>query len=68
MVGNVQYQNVECHCPSKTAGKPYACHCEESLLQKTSYMFTYSGLVIIASGILLFILGWKKQSLTGVLK
>lgn len=67
IIGYGQYSSVMCHCPAQIQGKPFNCGCIENPIQITGHLVTYAGLAISGSGILLFVLGWKKQrSIVGV--
>lgn len=67
IMGYEQYANTRCECPAQIVGKPFNCHCEESLQQNIGHIVTYVGFAITGTGIILFLLGWRRQnSLVGL--
>ncbi|HEU5221845.1 MAG TPA: hypothetical protein VFU58_07270 [Candidatus Nitrosotalea sp.] len=69
VIGYGMYANIGCECPAQIVGKPFDCHCEENLEQNIGHMITYFGFTVTGTGIILFVLGWRRQkSLVGVEK
>ena len=67
IIGYAQYADVACYCPAQIEGKPFNCGCGEGLEQTMGHIAAYVGLAIVAGGIILFVVGWRKQqSLEGV--
>ncbi|MGB6463306.1 MAG: hypothetical protein WA799_03760 [Nitrosotalea sp.] len=61
VLGYGSYTTVGCHCPAQISGKPFNCHCNENLVQTVGHVMVYAGMIIIASGIALFVSGWRKK-------
>lgn len=69
VIGYGMYANIVCYCPAQIVGKPFDCHCGENLEQNIGHMITYFGFAVTGTGIILFVLGWRRQkSLVGVEK
>jgi len=61
VLGHGAYSDIVCHCPAQISGKSYNCHCNENLVQTVGHMLVYTGMITIASGIALFVSGWRKK-------
>ena len=61
VLGYGQYVNADCMCPAQIVGQPFNCHCMETLQQNIGHVVLYVGITIVCSGIILFILGWRKR-------
>jgi hypothetical protein len=62
------YANIACYCTAQIQGQPSTCHCgeHESMFGHT---LIYGGIAITVSGIILFVIRWRRQkSLTGISK
>ncbi|MGI0087691.1 MAG: hypothetical protein ACREBI_06985 [Nitrosotalea sp.] len=61
VLGHGSYSNVVCHCPAQAQGKNINCHCNETLAQTVGHIMVYAGMAVIATGIALFVSGWRKK-------
>lgn len=69
MFGYEQYGNIDCFSHAMVVSTPFSSGCEETLLQMVGRIASYSGLAGTGSGVILFVLGWRREnSLAGVKK
>lgn len=61
IMGYGQYANVVCYCPAHVAGHLFNCTCGTHLQQLAGRVMVYIGLAFFASGLVLFIQGWRKK-------